>query len=85
MTKRIFKYTFSAVTLFLPKGAEVILVGNQHGPTVWAIVNDLETQLEEYSIFGTGQSPPPAENHVGSVICNEFVWHVFKLEEKNGY
>jgi hypothetical protein len=62
-----------------PVPGKVVLIaqwGHQSFPTVWVEVSDSPSTpdmvLTVYGIgIGTGE-------HVGSCVCNEFVWHVYK-------
>lgn len=86
---RIFKYPFGEDlgvldAVKLPRNAKVVLVAEQNGvPTIWAVVDHEEgtaPALRTYRLFGTGQVCPPADQHVGSVVCGNFTWHIFKDE-----
>ncbi len=68
--------------IYMPEGAKVLHVGNQHDEiTLWALV-DPDSDLEErwFLVVGTGHSMPDAEfDHLGTVITHDkFVWHVFE-------
>ena len=64
MNKTIFKYPIvipDKVMFKMPKGAEVLTVQCQDDiPTIWALVNAKELQMEEryFEVFGTGHDVP---------------------------
>lgn len=71
-----------SVTIMMPKGAQILHVGSQHGVlTMWALVNTLEP-LEQrfFHIYGTGELMYgyPGQ-YVGTVIMKQFVWHLFEV------
>lgn len=63
---------------FLPEG-KVLLIAQQNDspfPYLW-LEYDPDIAVETaYRIFGTGQSP--TGEHIGSAICGDYVWHVYK-------
>jgi hypothetical protein len=75
------------VTIIMPRGAEVLYVGEQAaGLAIWALV-DPDESLEErmFHIFGTGHSIPSiieGRDHIATVPMRDgvFVWHVFDLQ-----
>jgi hypothetical protein len=78
----IYKYMLplSAVTTIkLPDSFSVVLVGEQQGAVYVWIEMDAESKVSDYSfhVFGTGQPIPSNYQHLGSVIINPFVWHVY--------
>ena len=69
--------------LFLPVGAEIVQVAEQHGrPTLWAMV-DAESTTQEprtFQVVGTGHSIPDGESvtYHGCAFIGPFVWHVIE-------
>lgn len=83
MTKRILKYPLADQRTSLPMGP-VQLVAQQDGsslPLLWIEV-DVYFETTDYLVFGTGHEIPRGLVHVGSCICGEFVWHVYRDEER---
>lgn len=81
---RILKYPLSQGGALTPPG-RVVLVAQQHNedmPTLWIEHTMIEEVAgrQEFVVFGTGHEIPDAlrGNHVGSCVCNQFVWHVYK-------
>ena len=80
----ILKYTLKITdiqTLYLPLGAQILSIANQHGLLcLWAMVDIEETKTEAalIEIVGIGQSMLPADRHfLGTVLIDTLVWHVF--------
>lgn len=40
--------------------------------------NQERFEVRDFWVFGTGHPIRPGLKHVGSAICDEFVWHVFE-------
>lgn len=73
--------TTDAVTLEMPKGAQVVRFASQAGvPTIWALVDD-QAALEDrpFQTFGTGHPVTDGAQYVGSYEQGPFVWHVFDM------
>ena len=94
--RTILKFPFDVrdPDVYLPKGAQVRLVGWQGGDPaqlcIWAEVEcadgpSLEgVKLErwELRVFGTGHPMRDAYlTHLGSAIAGPFVWHVYRAGE----
>jgi hypothetical protein len=87
-SKAIYKYSAPVETLIvldLPRGAEVIHVGDQtgRGDTIqfWAVVPmDALDMVERrrFELRGTGSSAPDGD-HIGTVVTagGRLVWHIF--------
>lgn len=83
-------------TTVLPLGPRdrVVHVAVQHGTiTLWAEVFDRrcaaespssEPVVEDYrrcfGVFGTGHEVRPNSLHVGTVMMDMFVWHIYELK-----
>ena len=83
MTRKIFKYEMSGDLIQAPSG-NVRLVAqqftNQLLPTIW-IEHDENDPIAIYVVHGTGHSiPDDGREHVGSCLCGQFVWHVYRLK-----
>ena len=86
--KTIYKYQLntpiSVQGIEMPKGAEIIKVGNQFDLiTIWAIVDtEAEKELVEINVFGRGHEMYTNEKterqYLDSVFIGPLVWHVFK-------
>lgn len=81
---KIFKYRapepMTWAALFLPVGAEILHVGIQREQLwIWAKV-DPDAQLENriFRTVPTGGSVPETSKHVGTVITDQFVWHLLE-------
>lgn len=84
--KTIWKFPLDIVgtnRVDMPVGAHVISVKTQHGrPTIWAMCAP-ENMLEQriFRIVGTGHLfNPQGHMHIGTVIIDGFVWHVFEQQ-----
>jgi hypothetical protein len=82
--KKIFKYPLNSqdCTLKLPKGAEILTVKLQNEtPTLWAVVNDNTSEVEErhICIIGTGWDVEDNMKYITTYIDGYFVWHIFEL------
>lgn len=83
--RRIYKYPLHishSQTVAIHDGAKVLHVDNQYGVlTMWAEVNVSDTNPTVYEtvyVVGTGNPVPDmAKHHLGSVIIDPFVWHVY--------
>lgn len=69
----------------IPVDAEVLHVANQDGrPTVWYTTSGTESLERELHIIGTGwQVPSDAGPYLGTVMVENFVWHVFDAPTPN--
>lgn len=72
-----------SVEIPMPKGAQVISVGNQRNGHIcfWAIVDSdwPQTELRRFKIRGTGHTiTGDPGKFVGTVMDELFVWHVFE-------
>lgn len=83
----VYKYTLhldDTVEVVMPKGAEVLSVGEQNGLIcVWARVDTREPSVKRlFRVAGTGH-PDPRGNFVGVVMQHggALVWHIFDLGE----
>jgi hypothetical protein len=81
---RVLKYPMSSGGTSTPLG-RVVLVAQQHNqdlPTLWIEHTDVEEVIgrQDFILVGTGHNiPDPARStHVGSCVCNQFVWHVYR-------
>ncbi len=85
--KTIYKYPLVITDnqiLFIPAHSKFIHVDNQNGaPCLWAEVNtDNRLMKIHIAIFGTGNKMDfqgKSAQHLGSVICGQFVWHIYEL------
>lgn len=83
---KILKYPIDAGDIIAPVG-KVLMVGYQgagHLPTIWMEVPDNPEVFAHYHTLGTGWEVPNGLVHVGSAICGQYVWHVYREEEANG-
>ena len=87
VTKQVWKwvlFTRDLTTIQVPKGAEFLHVGEQHGSIcIWALVNPGETKREERTlrIAGTGHNISNGKfNYIGTVHLEggELIFHVFE-------
>lgn len=86
MPQSIWKYPLEVIidkqTVFMPAGAQILSVENQHGRLcIWAIV-DTSADLEdrEIIVMGTGGPVPLGElDHIGTAIMGSLVWHVAEM------
>ncbi len=82
--KVIYKYCIAILDssyVAMPKDAEILSVGVQESRkiVIWAIV-DSEALIVQRRIHlrGTGhEAPPDSARHLGTVMDDPFVWHVF--------
>lgn len=77
--KRILKYPFDRAMIEAPFG-KVLLIAQQHDssmPTMW-LEADESNLSAVYYIIGTGDVAPENLDHVGSAVCGEYVWHVYR-------
>jgi len=87
MTLQIWKYPLKDTwqqELLMPKGANIIHVGEQRGVIcLWAEIDTKYIDLNKHVFYlvGTGNEWPPVQvRHIGTVIKKEgrFVWHVYQ-------
>lgn len=85
--RTIWKYELGVantpVNFNIPKNAEACFVGlspDTGKVSVWMDIPDTEAKPERrtFLIHGTGHAASPYEKYAGSVIENQFVWHVFE-------
>jgi hypothetical protein len=72
-------YLVDEQILMMPEGAELLHVAEQRGLLcLWARVIPTEQRVANRRILirGTG-SPLSRQPYVGTVLVDEFVWHVF--------
>ena len=86
----IWKYDIpvqDSVTILIPKGGEVLKVGDQGGTMMMWVLVDPEAKKtpRAFRIFGTGQPIPitssiPSLKYLDSVIMSHLplVWHVYE-------
>jgi hypothetical protein len=82
---RILKYPMLAQGISTPPG-RVVLVAQQYNedtPTIWIEHTSMEEMAgtQGFMLVGTGHeiSDPLRGSHVGSCVCNQFVWHVYRI------
>ncbi len=79
--KKIFKYDISDFSAMMPDDMEFLHAGTdpEGKMCIWAIVNPQATlRKREFFIFPTGWAMPTrAMRHLGTVVNNQFVWHIF--------
>jgi hypothetical protein len=90
MSLTIYKYvlTNSISTFYMPVGAKIIHVGKDPAspcPAIWAEVDIsvVSQDQREFEYVGTGQPLYPRfgdsfGEHIGTTICDPFVWHVYE-------
>jgi hypothetical protein len=91
--KTIYKYpltTGDSVTIYLPKGAEVLTVQTQAGlPCVWAKVDTASmSEFHRFYVRGTGHELTGNEGaYVGTfqVYDGELVFHLFEAKTEQAY
>lgn len=74
-------------TFDLPQGAKVVHVGAQDQENVLIWVEQQEkafahgVRQRSFRVYGTGHPIDPVEvkEHVGSVVIDPFVWHVYEV------
>lgn len=88
MKSVIYKYPITDMVQSIPVG-DVVLVAQQGDstlPTLW-VRHSQDTILagdyankDTYTIVGTGNSfDNDGFAHVGSCVCGDFVWHVYRM------
>ena len=86
MPKIIYKYSiakFGITPVLMPKNSEILTAKMQSEHLcIWAII-DTEQEMVERKLFcyGTGHPIPDSvtkENHIGTVMDDGMVWHVFE-------
>ena len=77
----IHKYQLSLgeTTINLPESFQVLHVGEQNGLLMMWVELDLNAPKIPYTFrcIGTGYSIKSRMHHIGSVIMDPFVWHVY--------
>ena len=85
--KVIWKYELDITdkqTIMMPPGAQILSVANQRGKLcLWALVEPAWSDLEARTIeiIGTGNPIDLSglwHEHIGTVVMEPFVWHVFE-------
>ena len=88
---RIYKYELKITDVqevLLPINSKILSIKEQNGLIqLWAFINPSETNFEKNRIYIFGTGNPIPENYedliyIDTVIQEQFVWHVFKEEEK---
>ena len=85
--KTIWKYTLEITDsqgIEMPKYAKILSVGNQHESLcLWVEVEPLmPKEGRRIVIIGTGHDMPSMLIHyIGSVVINQFVWHVYEAKQ----
>lgn len=92
MSDKIYKYKLSSVenldhgielNVLMALGADILHVDIQNQDLcVWAAIDDrVRSAVRRFKIVGTGFEPP---NHwyIGTVLCGQFVWHIYDLGEQ---
>lgn len=82
---QVWKYPLNHGDNFVPVG-KVVLVGIDPAadpmyasPCVWIEPDETGDDQQHLVFYGTGHDIPSDAEHVGSVICGFFVWHVYRL------
>lgn len=80
----IWKYQLSITDdvqmIEMPAGAKIVYVDAQFGaPCLWAIVDARRGKEERrFVIHGTGHTVTALGPYVGTVLIQQFVWHIFE-------
>lgn len=81
--KTVHKYTLDVeTTLTMPKGAQLLYVGEQRGePHLWAMHETTQpTEERRFRIYGTGHEMKEwPKAYVGSIQTTGLVLHVFEV------
>ena len=87
--RKVFKYDLPIddyIEISLPKGAQILSVGEQrHSAQIWALVDPEELlEIRRFRLAGTGHpitEPVETLKHIGTfqAVNNIFVWHVFEI------
>ena len=86
--KRIYKYAApypgAEATLAVPKGAEIVHMGElaPNYLAFWAIIDPFEDlEYRTFKVVGTGHDCPKNFKHLGTVITDdgEYVWHLLEV------
>jgi hypothetical protein len=77
-----FPLRWGEVSVSMPKHARIVHIGIDPAsdyPAVWAVVRpDNDTETRSFTVIGTGHEVQKESVHVGSLIDDVFVWHVFE-------
>lgn len=82
--KTIYKYRIDGVKhLELPEGAKVIHAAMQNNsPHIWVeypvFVDSDDFEERRFTCYGTGFEVPDSSIHIGSMIDEDFVWHIYE-------
>lgn len=83
---RVFKFPLKVTdqpqSLTLPVGAQIVLVAPQREQLcIWIDLNTDSSmqELRRFAVHGTGHDIGDGEKHVGSVLMEPFVWHVYEV------
>lgn len=85
---RIYKYAFTSdcLTVYMPEGARLLTIREQHGTVaIWALVDPSKPmQRRVFQLIGTGHDVPDDEptEYVGTAMLNggALVLHVFEIK-----
>jgi hypothetical protein len=82
--KTIWKYEFSIIdgeqSAEMPKGADIVHVGNYAGVLcAWAVVAPSSAKVtRRFVVHGTGHPIETGEQYLGTAQIGPFVWHLFE-------
>ena len=78
---RIYKYQLllGVTTIKLPESFQVLHIGEQNGLLMMWVEQDLNELKIPYTfhVIGTGYPVKSYMQHIGSVVMDPFVWHVY--------
>lgn len=87
----IYKYTLEmrdVQEIQMPQGGQILHVGEHQGKLCLWVQVDTRIPVESrvFEIVGTGQTMPylGERKHIGTVVCNPMVWHVFEVVKTRG-
>jgi hypothetical protein len=80
----VYKYpiTIGRTDLNLPVEAKIVHVGldPSGAPCLWAEVDPYsDRERRTFVIIGTGHGVPEKATHIGSVVDEMYVWHVYEI------
>ena len=95
--KTVFKYaipfSFSEISIFLPKNAKILKIDEQYNSLkerdvlyIWALIDKNETKYEEriFRIFGTGHliEDDLELEYINTLFTenDSLVWHIFEIK-----
>ena len=85
MSRKVFKYSLTESTVIkVPFGSKFVHFGVQNDEfMVWLEVDEEFPMVERHlAVKGTGHLIPQFAEHLGSVISDPFVWHLYELPRK---